>query len=46
MTPGLPNRAYTDADWFARERTELFRKSWTAIASRAQVAQPGDLLSV
>ena len=41
---GLPSRAYTDAAWLARERREVLGRTWTAIASRAQVAEAGDLL--
>jgi phenylpropionate dioxygenase-like ring-hydroxylating dioxygenase large terminal subunit len=41
---GLPCHAYADAAWLARERREVLAKSWTAIASRAQVAEAGDLL--
>ena len=41
---GLPPAAYTDEGFFALERERLFGRSWVAVASAAEVAQPGRLL--
>ncbi len=42
----LPASAYVDPDRYAAERLAVFARQWTAIGTTAQVAQPGDFLSV
>jgi hypothetical protein len=46
LTTGLPNYAYTSEDFFAREQTELFAKTWTCIGNACNVPEPGDLRPV
>ena len=41
---GLPPVAYTGADFFAVEQRRLFARAWVAVASAAEVADPGRLL--
>ena len=41
---GLPPVAYTGDDFFAVEQRRLFARSWVAVASAAEVAEPGRLL--
>ncbi|AMV18187.1 aromatic ring-hydroxylating oxygenase subunit alpha [Planctomyces sp. SH-PL14] len=37
----LPPAAYTDADWFARERAEIFERQWQPFCLADQVAKDG-----
>jgi len=46
LATGLPNYAYTSEDFFAREQTELFAKTWTCIGNACNVSEPGDLRPV
>ena len=41
---GLQPAAYTDDDFFALERQRLFGRAWVAVASAAEVVEPGRLL--
>ena len=41
---GLPPVAYTGDDFFALERDRLFGRAWVAVASAAEVIEPGRLL--
>ncbi len=41
---GLPPIAYTGDDFFVIERRRLFGRAWVAVASAAEVAEPGRLL--
>jgi len=38
----LPPAAYTDAEWFARERREMFGRGWHPLCLADQVAKDGD----
>jgi len=42
----LPVEAYTTADWFERERTELFGRVWAFAAMTEDLAEPGDFVSL
>ena len=46
VTRGLPNDAYVSADWFARERNELFGTGWAAIGFASDCPTPGDVTPV
>ena len=41
---GLPNPAYTSAEFFRLELDRVFASSWTCLGHASDVAQPGDLL--
>ena len=41
---GLPPVAYTGDDFFEVEQRRLFARSWVAVASASEVAEPGRLL--
>ncbi len=41
---GLPPVAYTGDDFFEVEQRRLFARAWVAVASAAEVAEPGRLL--
>lgn len=41
---GLPPEMYADEGFFAAERSRLFERSWVAVGSAAEVAEPGRLL--
>jgi len=41
---GLPPVAYTGDDFFEAEQRRLFGRAWVAVASAAEVAEPGRLL--
>jgi len=45
MALGLPPRAYTDAEWLAREHELLFEQSWSLVASVEELAPPGAVVS-
>ena len=42
----LPVEAYTTADWFERERAELFGRVWAFAAMTEDLAEPGDFVSL
>ncbi len=45
-TAGLPASAYTDPDFFAREQSLLFARSWVCIGVLDDVPRPGDAMPV
>lgn len=38
---GLPNAAYTDADWYDEEKTRIFARSWVPAAFCSELPEPG-----
>lgn len=42
----LPKTAYSDPDWFERERRELFDESWVYACLETDVANPGDFVTL
>ena len=44
QSSGLPPAAYTDGGFFALEQHRLFGRAWVAVASAAEVAEPGRVL--
>ena len=44
QSSGLPPAAYTDEGFFALEQRRLFGRAWVAVASSAEVAEPGRVL--
>lgn len=45
LSPTLPGWAYTDPAIFAREKTEIFYKSWQYAGWAGDLAEPGDYLT-
>ena len=45
-TTGLPNLAYTSAEFFEWEKQHLFANTWTCIGSACEVPEPGSLKPV
>ena len=43
---GLPNEAYTSAEWLARELDTVFAPTWAAIGNACTVPEPGDVRPV
>jgi len=43
---GLPNRSYTDAAFFSREKAEVFDKSWSCIGFGKDIPEKGDALPI
>jgi|SoiMethySBSTD1v2_1073268.scaffolds.fasta_scaffold30938_7 phenylpropionate dioxygenase-like ring-hydroxylating dioxygenase large terminal subunit len=41
----LGRTAYTDADWFAREQSQLFARTWALVGDASAVAHPGEYLT-
>jgi choline monooxygenase len=46
LASGLPNYAYTSADFFALEQEKLFASTWTCIGNGCSVPRVGDLQPV
>lgn len=44
QSSGLPPAAYTDSGFFVLEQRRLFGRAWVAVASAAEVAEPGRVL--
>ena len=47
-TPGesLPAPCYVDQDWFDLDLAEIFAKQWIFVASEAEIAEPGDFVTI
>ena len=43
---GLPNAAYTSAEYFTLERERLFSRTWTVVCVASEIPDPGDLKPV
>ncbi len=42
----LPAPFYVDREWFDRDLDEIFAKRWIFVATEAEIAEPGDYLTV
>ena len=42
----LPREAYTDADWFARERKAIFAREFHFVGFASDLKAPGDFVTV
>lgn len=41
---GLPAASYSDPDWYARERSAIFDRSWYYVGMAQSLAEPGDVI--
>jgi glycine betaine catabolism A len=42
LSPSLPSSAYCTPEFFAREKTHIFLRDWSAVCRSEEIATPGD----
>lgn len=42
----LPSAFYVSTEWFDRDIDEIFSKSWLFVATEAEIAEPGDFVTI